>query len=331
MRMESFVPDAQQSRKVFMFEKVNKGYNSVFQHKKLTIDITVPIENYTLGTIPSMKDHLERVKMVEQMGFKAIWVRDVPFNVPAFGDVGQMFDPFTYLGFLAAHTSEIALATGSIILPLHHPVHVFKSAVTIDQLSGGRLILGVGSGDRQEEFPAMQVDFDKRDELFRASYEYIRSAQESFPTLENNLFGNLDGQLDILPKSAGRKFPILVTGHSRQTIDWIGENADGWMYYPRNWYMQEHNIQQWQEATAKTPFPIKPFMQPVHIDLMKDPDFEPLHIHLGFKLGVNHLKEYLNKRKEMGVNHVGINLRFNTRPIEETLEQLAKEVLPDFH
>ena len=148
-----------------------------------------------------------------------------------------MFDPFTYLGFLAAHTSEIALAAGSIILPLHHPVHVVKSAATIDQLSGGRLILGVGSGDRAEEFPAMNIDFEKRGELFRDSFEYIRKAQENFPKIEENSFGSLNGQLDILPKTSNHKIPILVTGHSRQNLNWIGENSDGWMYYPRNWYM----------------------------------------------------------------------------------------------
>jgi len=103
------------------------------------------------------------------------------------------------------------------------------------------------------------------------------------------------------------------------------------MYYPRNWYMQEHNIKEWRASTSKTPFPIKPFMQPLHIDLMKDDDFKPEHIHLGFRLGIKYLIEYLQHRKAMGVNHVGINLRFNTRPILETLEQLAREVLPFFH
>ncbi|WP_324027260.1 LLM class flavin-dependent oxidoreductase [Maribacter sp. BPC-D8] len=59
-------------------------------------------------------------------------MRDVPFNVPSFGDAGQTFDPFTYLGYLARQTSEIALGVSSIALPLHHPVYVAKSAATID-------------------------------------------------------------------------------------------------------------------------------------------------------------------------------------------------------
>ena len=72
-------------------------------------------------------------------------------------------------------------------------------------------------------------------------------------------------------------------------------------------------------------------MQPLHIDLVEDEDFKPQPIHLGFRSGTKFLIEYLYQRKEIGVNHIGINVRFNTRNIEATLEQLAKEVLPLFH
>ncbi len=297
----------------------------------MTLGVVVPIEHYITSPVPTMKDHLTKVKLVEDLGFRAIWVRDVPLNVPAFGDAGQTFDPFTYLGFLAAHTSKIALATGSIALPLHHPVHLAKSAATVDQLSDGRLILGVASGDRPSEYPAMGIEFEKRGELFRAAFSYIRNAQEDFPVFENKHYGSLDGQADILPKALGHKIPMLVTGNSRQSIEWIAENSDGWMYYPRNDYMQEYNIAEWRKSTSNTAVPLKPFMQPLHIDLVANDNLMPQPIHLGFRSGINYLLQYLHQRKAMGVNHIGINLRFNTSNIEQTLERLAKEVLPHFH
>jgi len=123
------------------------------------------------------------------------------FNVPAFGDAGQTFDPFTYLGYLAGQTTEIALGVSSIALPLHHPVHVAKSAATTDQLSSGRLLLGVASGDRYDEYPAMGIDYENRSELFRDSFNYIRKAQDAFPQLETKNYGNLKGLIDILPKA----------------------------------------------------------------------------------------------------------------------------------
>ncbi|MEM9897670.1 MAG: LLM class flavin-dependent oxidoreductase, partial [Bacteroidota bacterium] len=189
------------------FEQINRAFNSVFQPNQLSLGVVIPIENYAQSPVPSMKDHLKRARLVEELGFKALWVRDVPFNVPSFGDAGQTFDPFTYLGYLAGQTSEIALVTGSIALPLHHPVHVAKSAATIDQLSGGRLILGVASGDRPTEYPAMGIEFEKRDNLFRDAFQYIRKAQESFPTSEKTHFGQFNGQMDILPKSTTHKIP----------------------------------------------------------------------------------------------------------------------------
>jgi alkanesulfonate monooxygenase SsuD/methylene tetrahydromethanopterin reductase-like flavin-dependent oxidoreductase (luciferase family) len=61
---------------------------------------------------------------------------------PGFGAVGQVFDPFVYLGHLAAHTRTITLGTAAIILSLRHPLHTAKAAASIDHLSHGRLILG---------------------------------------------------------------------------------------------------------------------------------------------------------------------------------------------
>ena len=144
------------------FEQINRGYNTVFKQNQLSIGLVVPIENYAQNSVPSMKDHLERAKLAESFDFKALWLRDVPFHVPSFGDVGQTFDPFTYLGYLAGQTSNIALGVASIALPLHHPVHVAKSAATVDQLSDGRLILGIASGDRYEEYPAIGIDYENR-------------------------------------------------------------------------------------------------------------------------------------------------------------------------
>lgn len=162
------------------FEPINKAYNSVFKPNQLSIGIVVPIENYDSSPVPTMKLHLERVQLIEELGFKALWIRDVPINVPSFGDAGQTYDPFTYLGYLAGQTSKIALGISSIALPLHHPIHVAKSAATIDQLSEGRLILGVASGDRYEEYPAMGIDYESRGAQFRSSFNYIREASKIF-------------------------------------------------------------------------------------------------------------------------------------------------------
>jgi len=71
-------------------------------------------------------------------------------------------------------------------------------------------------------------------------------------------------------------------------------------------------------------------MQPLYIDLTEDPNTPPQSIHLGFRLGVNHLRTYLKSLEEIGVNHVALNLRFNRANIETTLKRLAENILPAF-
>ncbi len=313
------------------FQAINKGYNTVFKPNKLSLGIVVPIENYSQSSVPSMQHHLERVQLIEQLGFKALWVRDVPFHVPTFGDAGQTFDPFTYLGFLAGKTSEIALGVASIALPLHHPVHVAKSAATIDQLSNGRLIMGIASGDRPTEYPAMNIDFEKRGALFRDAFSYIRKTQHNFPILENNDYGELTGQMDVLPKPFSNKIPMLITGSSRQATDWNAEHGDGWIYYPRPTLQQAYTIADWRKKIAEYHNFDKPFMQPLYVILEKDDDFEPQPIQLGFRIGVNYLIDYFQEMQHIGVNHIAINLRFNSRNMETTLADLAEKVLPLFH
>lgn len=313
------------------FESINKGYNKTFKQHELSIGMVVPIERYAQGPVPTMRHHLERVQLIEQLGFKALWIRDVPFNVPSFGDAGQTFDPFTYLGYLAGQTQEIALGVASIALPLHHPLHVAKSAATIDQLSGGRLMLGMASGDRFDEYPAMGIDYEQRGVLFREAFNYIRKAQTGYPILATNHYGDLKGHIDILPKPVSHKIPMLMTGFSQQTMEWNAQNADGWMYYPRGLYQQQRTIAEWREMIAQGKQHDKPFMQPLYLDIQADDDFKPQGIHLGFRIGANYLIEYFEQLKEIGVNHVALNLRFNSGDITDTLEQLATKVLPHFH
>jgi len=71
-------------------------------------------------------------------------------------------------------------------------------------------------------------------------------------------------------------------------------------------------------------------MQPLYIDLKDDDDFLPQPIHLGLRIGVHHLIEYFNHLKNIGVNHIALNLRFNSNEIEKTLSYLANKVLPHF-
>lgn len=311
------------------FEEINRAYNTVFKPGRLSLGLVVPLENYGMGAVPEMNRHLERVQLAEELGFSSVWLRDVPFNVPSFGDAGQMFDPFVYLGYLAAGTERIGLGVASIILPLRHPAHVAKAAASADVLSGGRLLLGVASGDRPEEYPALNMSFGDRGARFRESFAYIRQMAEDRPQF-TNAHGAPEPGMDMLPKPAAGKLPMLITGGSQQAPDWIAANGDGWMTYPRNMQAQEQVIRDYRRNVQTPDAFDKPVMQPLYVDLAEEPDAAPRPIHLGLRLGVNHLRAYLKSLEAIGVNHVALNLRFNEVDVEATLKRLSDEIVKDF-
>ena len=152
---------------------------------------------------------------------------------------------------------------------------------------------------------------------------------ENSPAFDN-AFGRPDGGMDMLPKPTASKLPLLITGGSQQDPEWIARNGDGWMTYPRNTAVQARIIDDWRSRVAAIGAPAKPVMQPLYVDLTADPDFPPQPIHLGFRLGVNHLRDYLKSLEQNGMNHVALKMRINQPDIETTLKHLANELLPDF-
>jgi luciferase-type oxidoreductase len=304
----------------------HKGYSRMYQENKLTLGLFFPIESY-MGSVPEMnlEKQMTLAKRAEELNFASLFVRDVPLHDPAFGDVGQMYDPFAYLGYVAANTEKIALGTASIILTLRHPLHVAKAAASIDKLSGERLILGVATGDRPIEFPAFSVNPYDRGTLFQESISVMREAwKKNFPRIQTSRVNLANG--DLLPKPNLSSIPVMVTGHSSQSPEWIAENSDGWIYYPRNINYQAELINNWRSLTDE----FKPFTQSLYIDLAEDPNHGPIPIHLGFRTGRNFLIQFLEALRDVGVNHVAINLKYGRRPVEEVIEELGEEVLPHF-
>lgn len=306
-----------------------KGFRRMFAPGRMTMGIFFPIEAYQRDQ-PTMRDQEKLAQRAEELGFAALWVRDVPLRDPNFGDLGQVYDPWVYLGWIAAQTGDIALATGSIVLPLRHPLHVAKAAASVDRLSGARLVIGVASGDRLVEFPAFGVDPEQRSTLFREALAVIRAVlAEEFPAIQSS-YGVMAGNVDLVPKPTGA-LPILVTGTSRQTLEWIAAHAHGWITYPRSLERQAELVSRWQAAVAAaTPGLFKPFCQSLYIDLSANPSEPPAPLHLGFRGGRQFAARFLEALAGIGVNHVILNLKYGARNAGEVLEELGQEILPSF-
>lgn len=307
----------------------HEGFQRTFSAGRLSLGLFFPIEAFD-GDRPTMLHQVALAKRAEELGFSALWFRDVPLRDPSFGDVGQVFDPWVYMGFIAANTSKIALGTASIALPLRHPLHTAKAAASVDQLSNGRLLLGVASGDRPVEFPAFNIDPEKRGEIFRENLEVIRKVQRT--SFEPVTWGS--GELvgaDLIPKPTSKEIPLFVTGHSRQSLDWIAQHSCGWISYPRPPQFQQLIVENWRrEVMEQCGDVYKPFLQSLYIDLDASPSLPPMPIHLGFKLGRQYLIELLGALQEIGVDHVILNLKYGRRPADEVIEEIGSYIMPNF-
>lgn len=308
--------------------QTHQGFARTFKENKLTLGLTFPMDQVADYRMPmAIAEQIKLAKQAEDAGFAALYVRDSPLFDPNFGDAGVKHDPFQLLAYVSAHTSKIALGTASVITTLRHPLHLAKSAASLDDLSNQRLLLGVATGDRPIEFPAFKVNRDQRDELFRESVDVMKTIwKESFPTIQSERVGLEAG--DVIPKPPLSNIPILGTGYSGQTIEWLAENTDGWMFYAQEANRQQELIKLWRQATTE----FKPFIQPLTIHLSEKPNASPrpIPIKVGFTSGHQFLIDYLYALQDIGVNHVVLAIRNEDRPITEVIQELQEFVVPHF-
>ncbi|MGK5081600.1 LLM class oxidoreductase [Janthinobacterium sp. HLX7-2] len=304
------------------------GYSRVFQPGHLTFGFIAPLESYPDSVGPTLADHAAMAVKVDQAGFAALWLRDVPFYDPNFGDVGQILDPLAYAGYLAAITHRIAIGTAGIVLPLRDPLIVAKQASTVDQLLGGRFLLGLATGDRPVEYPAFGVDFDNRAERFRDALALIRAATEQdWPVHASRFYGRLSGNLELVPKPAAGRLPMLVIGHAGQSTEWTARNTDGILSYLADPARIPAIIEQWRLASGSGVF--KPYGYGTLFDLDRDPDL-PLQTGRVLRAGRNALRELWLRQQEQGVSHVALHFKPTRRPAAEVIDELGEHLLPLF-
>lgn len=307
----------------------HKAFSRVFQKGKLTIGLIAPFKGYPDVAQPNVEDMGDLAELADKLGFAALWLRDVPFFDPNFGDVGQGLDPFVSLGYLAARTKNIALGTAGIVSPLREPIHIAKSAASIEALSGGRFILGLSSGDRPVEYPAFRADFTHRAEHFRESFAMIRTLTDPkthhFPHFEGNYYGNLTGNIDVVPKVKSR-LPMVAIGRARQDLDWLANTADAWIWHGVNPKDTKNIVQTLAELNQDNTW--HPFGYGNFVELSENPN-DPVELfgNIYLRGGSNALLEYWQEQKEQGLAHTTINLKPTHRPAEETLQELAENVV----
>jgi probable F420-dependent oxidoreductase len=179
----------------------------------------------------------------EAAGFESLWTVEHTVIPAGYGpeypydssgklatrDDQSLPDPLIWMAYVAAVTKRIKLATGILILPQHQPVLAAKQIATLDHMSGGRVILGVGVGWMKEEFAALGVPFNERG---ARTDEYIAAMRELWSADEPTFKGRFVQfeKAYCRPQPVRKSVPIIVGGHSPAAARRAGRIGDG--YFP---------------------------------------------------------------------------------------------------
>jgi probable F420-dependent oxidoreductase len=177
----------------------------------------------------------------ERRGFSTLWAGehvvmvDDPDTPYPYADDGRItlpsdvdwLDPLAVLTFAAATTSRLRLATGILLLPEHQPVVVAKRAASLDALSKGRFVLGIGIGWSAAEFAALGVPFDGRAARAREYVEAMRTLWADDVSSYRGAFVRFE-RVRCYPKPRRRRVPIVIGGNSDAALARVAAWGDGW-------------------------------------------------------------------------------------------------------
>lgn len=169
--------------------------------------------------------------LVEQLGFDSLWVSDhiiVPEGSSYIPE--HMLEPLAALSHLAARTTHVTLGISVLVIPYRDPVFTAKYLSSLDVLSGGRLVLGVGAGWLKEEFDALGASYDERGAQTDEYLEVIRNLWETDTSSFDGKWKRYDN-MRMYPKGATERrgsIPIWVGGNTAPSIRRAARLGDGW-------------------------------------------------------------------------------------------------------
>ncbi len=276
------------------------------------------------------RDELEAiVRKADETGFFYVGVCD-HVAVPRPFDAHMRttwYDTVATLGWIAALTRHVRILSHIYVLPYRHPLLTAKAFMTLDELSAGRAVLGVGTGHLEGEFGVLGADFHERGRRTDESIDVVRAALlDEYPDLDTATWSVHDAGLAPRPRQA--QVPIWVGGSSRPALRRAAERGDGWLPQgtPRNempesiGYLLEHR----KATLGDEPIDIGVITEVLYVGT---PEWD-----VGARTisgSPELLAEQLNAYADMGVSH--LQVRFRNRSLQELLDQMdafSAEVAP---
>jgi probable F420-dependent oxidoreductase len=229
------------------------------------------------------------------------------------------YDTIATLGVLAGVTSTVRLLSSVYVPAYRHPLQTAKAFATLDRLSGGRVILGVGAGHLRAEFDAFGVPYDERGAITNEAIDCIRAAfTDEFPEFTGTRFRS--ESLGIGPRPVQPRIPIWIGGRKKPALRRVAERGDGWLPQgtPRHELAGEIAVilEHRKRVAEGAPLDLGFLAEPVYVGT---PSWD-----VG-RYCVHGTPEQLAAStravRDLGVNHVQIKLR--SRSVDELLDQMS--------
>ena len=286
---------------------------------------------YSLSNNQGMDDIqgvIDLAVRAEELGFDSVWASEHVFNVSYVYDrIGDKpyYEPLTVLTYVAAKTKTLGLGTSVLVLPYHNPIRLAKVAATLDVLSGGRLMLGVGVGVIEQELEAMGSPYAERgaisDETIAIMKELWTNPDPSFEGKYHSFSG-----MKFTPKPVQKPhIPLIIGGTSRAAIRRAARNGTTWHPTALAPDVLAEGVKYLHEQAEKAG------RDPSEISVSVSAAMGNTHNHNRYSLGENpeEVLERSQAYKEMGVERllVSPNTRDQSK-LEPTMEMLAEVVIP---
>ena len=257
----------------------------------------------------SVEDLVAIATAADRLGYHHLTASEhvaIPVDVEARRGM-RYWDLLSTLAYLAAVTERIRLATNMVVLPYHHPVEILKHYGTLDRLSDGRLVLGVGVGSLREEFDLLGKQFDGRGE---AADDALRSIRATWGQREPRYSGTRYTFDDVVVEPTGvqERVPIWVGGRTPRSLRRALELGDAWVPF----LLDPNAVRSMLDQAVETPAWAER-EQALDIALWPEPAVDPLR-------EPDRIREQAAEHVDAGATI--LNYRFPSTSVMHHLEQM---------
>ena len=300
----------------------------------MKIGVTIP-NNWGIEDVQQV---LAFGPLAEELGFDSVWVMDHLFNN---GYIGERlndkpyYHPLAILSHLSATTQRVLLGTSVLVLPYHNPVELAKYAASLDQMSGGRVTLGVGVGAMTEEFEALGIPMRQRGSLTNECIAMMKELWTETDASYHSRRWNFD-EVKFSPKPLQKPhIPLWIGGSSPGALKRAATLGDGWHpsgVSPEEFSMGRREIQDLARASGRNP---ETLMMSARVEVEVNPGPSSDRAANRSRLPGDNPDELISGIKAYetaGVEHIVLALNSgDVGRLRATMENISRNVLPHFN